>query len=72
VTVDARNTWWGDATGPSGDGPGAGDAVYADNGGVVLFDPWLVEPDAAHAAMCPVFDASFESGTPWEWIWVSP
>ena len=37
--VDARQNWWGDASGPSGIGPGSGDAVL----GNVLFDPWLPE-----------------------------
>jgi hypothetical protein len=36
-TVDAINNWWGDTTGPSGLGPGDGDAV-SDN---VNFEPWL-------------------------------
>lgn len=36
--VDARNNWWGTATGPSGVGGGTGDAVsyYVD------FDPWAL------------------------------
>lgn len=33
--------WWGSATGPSGAGPGAGDAVSAN----VLFAPWLATAD---------------------------
>ena len=37
VTADATHNWWGDASGPSGFGPGDGDAV-SDN---VDFDPWL-------------------------------
>ena len=37
--VDARNNWWGDATGPAGIGSGSGDAVL----GNVLFAPWLPE-----------------------------
>src|SRR5205823_274398 len=27
-TFDARNNYWGNASGPSGDGPGTGDGVY--------------------------------------------
>jgi PKD repeat protein len=38
--VDAENNWWGDASGPSGVGPGTGDAV-SDN---VDYDPWLQAP----------------------------
>jgi len=36
-TVDAIYNWWGDATGPSGLGPGTGDAVSSN----VNFEPWL-------------------------------
>jgi len=35
--VDAIYNWWGDATGPSGLGPGDGDAVSSN----VNFEPWL-------------------------------
>ena len=35
--IDARNVWWGDASGPSGIGPGSGDALV----GNALFEPWL-------------------------------
>ena len=35
--VNAENNWWGDASGPSGVGPGTGDAVSAN----VTYDPWL-------------------------------
>jgi len=38
--IDATNNWWGDATGPSGEGPGTGDAVSTN----VHFDPWLTAP----------------------------
>lgn len=37
--VDARNNWWGDASGPAGIGSGNGEAIT----GNVLFDPWLTE-----------------------------
>lgn len=40
TAVDARQNWWGDASGPGGIGPGSGDAVW----GNVLYDPWLIEP----------------------------
>jgi hypothetical protein len=36
-SVDATKNWWGDDRGPSGVGPGNGDAVS----GNVTFDPWL-------------------------------
>jgi hypothetical protein len=37
VTAEATRNWWGHASGPSGEGPGTGDAV-SDN---VIFNPWL-------------------------------
>ncbi|MFH1844702.1 MAG: FG-GAP-like repeat-containing protein, partial [bacterium] len=37
AVVDARGNWWGSASGPSGVGPGTGDAVSD----YVLYDPWL-------------------------------
>ena len=44
-TVDFRNTWWGDASGPrNADNPnGLGDAIEEDDffNSNVLFDPWL-------------------------------
>ncbi len=36
-TLDATYNWWGDASGPSSEGPGMGDAVK----GNVDFEPWL-------------------------------
>lgn len=46
VTIDARGNWWGDTTGPAGQGPGSGDAVseYVD------FTPWRDQPMALVAA----------------------
>ena len=35
--VTAENNWWGDDSGPSGNGPGSGDAVSAN----VDYDPWI-------------------------------
>ena len=41
--VDATLNWWGDASGPSGEGAGSGDAVSAN----VIYSPWLgIDPDA--------------------------
>ena len=40
ITIDAENNWWGDTSGPSGAGPGSGDAVSAN----VDYDPWLGVP----------------------------
>jgi hypothetical protein len=36
-SLDATENWWGDADGPSGAGPGNGDAVNEN----VTYDPWL-------------------------------
>lgn len=41
--VSAENNWWGDSTGPGGDGPGGGDTVF----GNVSYTPWLTEPACA-------------------------
>jgi hypothetical protein len=35
--LDARLNWWGDASGPGGEGPGSGDEVSAN----VMYCPWL-------------------------------
>ncbi|MCB9138762.1 MAG: right-handed parallel beta-helix repeat-containing protein [Caldilineaceae bacterium] len=44
--VNAALNWWNDASGPSGDGPGSGDAVASVNAGV-LYCPWLGAPYVA-------------------------
>jgi hypothetical protein len=36
-TLDAEHNWWGDASGPSGQGPGTGDPVSSN----VDYTPWL-------------------------------
>lgn len=41
----ATSNWWGDASGPSGDGPGTGDMLTA-IGGAVNFTPWRTIPPA--------------------------
>ena len=41
---DARDNWWGAASGPSGAGPGTGDSVSTG----VLFDPWATAPIASY------------------------
>jgi parallel beta-helix repeat protein len=37
IIINAENNWWGDATGPSGFGPGTGDSVSQ----WVDYEPWL-------------------------------
>ncbi len=44
--INAQNNWWGAADGPSGDGPGSGDAVF----GNVLYVPWHEAFDCGAAA----------------------
>lgn len=39
VIIDAEDNWWGDASGPSGFGPGTGDLVSQ----WVDYDPWLTD-----------------------------
>ena len=46
AAVDARYNWWGHASGPSGEGPGAGDAASEK----VLFDPWYADDAMTHLA----------------------
>ena len=58
--VNAENNWWGDPSGPSGDGPGSGDAVsdYVD------FAPWLKEPfTVAIVLTSPNGGESWEGGS---------
>ncbi len=50
ATVDAENNWWGDASGPSGAGPGSGVAVSAN----VDFDPFLDTAPAGCANLSAV------------------
>lgn len=72
VTVDARRTWWGDPSGPSGQGPGAGDSVFAEPGGTILHEPWLPSSFTTPGLSCPTFGSDFESGTLDEWDASSP
>lgn len=55
-SLDARNNYWGSASGPSGNGSGTGDAVWGNghvvsggewvtaSGGSLLFSPWATAP----------------------------
>ena len=40
IIVDATNNWWGDSSGPGGEGPGLGDEVSL----YVAYDPWATDP----------------------------
>ncbi len=44
--ADASCNWWGDSSGPSGQGPGSGDSVST----VVTFCPWLLGSDLVNSA----------------------
>ena len=51
-TFDARNNYWGSATGPSGDGGGTGDSVYG-VGHVVSGSHWAVTAGAGTELFTP-------------------
>ncbi len=53
VLVDARSNWWGDASGPGGEGPGTGDEISRD----ILFDPWLPLADLDYTFAWDIYDA---------------
>jgi parallel beta-helix repeat protein len=57
VNIDAQENWWGDASGPAGAGPGAGDEVSEN----VDFSNWRTEPVAFVVA--PYWDAHGAKGT---------
>jgi hypothetical protein len=53
TTLDARCNWWGSASGPSGAGPGTGDAVVLEPAAATPdFTPWAVAPIAETEAAC--------------------
>jgi PGF-pre-PGF domain-containing protein len=56
LTVNAGRNWWGDATGPSGAGPGVGDSVSQN----VTFDPFYV--NAERSVLSTVDNSSTADG----------
>ena len=67
VTVDARKVWWGSTTGPSNQGPGTGDGVFAEPGGIITFSPWLPDSFSSPTTTCDFFGSGFETGLFDEW-----
>ena len=67
VTVDARKVWWGHVSGPSGQGPGTGDGIYAEPGGTITYNPWLMQSITSPLTDCEMFGSGFESGLLEEW-----
>lgn len=71
---DARDNWWGTASGPGPVGPGSGDQVSAN----VDYTPWLTGPVLRHVAPVglasgkPEFSQPHGTGTnPFGWDWDS-
>jgi subtilisin family serine protease len=58
--VEARDTWWGSESGPSGDGPGTGDSVS----GNVRYDPWLYAPPACISSPPTSPPSAFRKSSP--------
>ncbi len=56
VTVNALTNWWGDASGPSGVGPGTGDEVS----NYVAYDPWLTQPVFPDTLLVPSIYATIQ------------
>jgi len=54
-TVDATYNWWGREDGPSGDGPGNGDSVYAFNNATISYEPWLEDPAVLFIRFLDIF-----------------
>ncbi len=49
IGLAAVQNWWGDASGPAGEGSGQGDVLEITGDGSVDFDPWLTAPPASCA-----------------------
>ena len=61
--VDAEFNWWGDASGPSGEGPGTGDDVLVGAyPGSVDFAPWLT--DGTSSTACAFTSSADNTTTP--------
>ncbi|MGD9403477.1 MAG: right-handed parallel beta-helix repeat-containing protein, partial [bacterium] len=49
VNTDGTMNWWGDASGPSGSGPGSGDPVSP----FAFYDPWIGGPGGGNIVCAP-------------------
>ena len=73
-TLDVRNNWWGNSSGPSGDGSGTGDALWGNghvvsgaqwataSGGSAIFSPWSTAPNGVEDA--PYYGTPLIAGFP--------
>jgi len=68
ILVDAENNWWGANDGPSGVGPGSGDAVS----GNVDYTPWLRKVESTTTPYGDVLLYITPGGSPAEWRVVIP
>lgn len=59
--LNAQNNWWGDPSGPGGDGPGTGDTITS-SGVSENFSPWSTAP--AVNANTPYWGVPFGAGAP--------
>lgn len=66
VDLDASFVWWGDPSGPSGEGPGSGDSVLS-GPGVITFSPWLLQSITSPESQCEIFGSNMDSGSIHEW-----
>ena len=71
VDIDAAFVWWGDPSGPSGDGPGSGNSVVSGPGNIT-YTPWLAQSIVSPTSLCEIFGTGMESGSLYEWDRVVP
>ncbi|MCA9528647.1 MAG: hypothetical protein KC543_00770 [Myxococcales bacterium] len=58
ATIDATCNWWGDASGPSNEGPGTGDSVYPN----ITYEPWLTAPAPGGQCNGPLSSMQMKQG----------
>jgi len=67
VALDASKVWWGHVSGPSSQGPGTGDGIFAEPGGTITYNPWLMQSITSPLTDCEMFGSGLESGLFEEW-----